>query len=433
MNRFSKTLLALTISVSVGACSGTSGGTAPAGHSDPVKPRQAVDVSNLEGVDAAVGTDIVSYLTDGALNNETILLDTEGTVLTADELSFELAYQAYDALSYYAYYYGTQPEFTDDMGDGKTFAQYIADIAADTTLRYAAAEVLANKEGLTLPAEYQTEVDNVYDNNVQYYGENEWNHAVSAGTISEADFTEEQKQAWIKEQGTIFFRDYLLYFGTTREAYESLVKKNYTYLAAQKQLFADGGKYALTDEVRAEETAKYVEDNGVVWARCILFSTMEDGADESAVQAEAQKAYEELSALSGEELSDQFTELQREYDKSGYTAGDVQMYTNTDSLVDGYYEGITVLKPGEVGITDRTAYGYFILLREADQPGDLEQTITDSYASNKIKELSAQILEESGCTTETILEKIDPAAYYTKLFELQDKLDAVNGTTEEQN
>ena len=109
------------------------------------------------------------------------------------------------------------------------------------------------------------------------------------------------------------------------------------------------------------------------------------------------------------------------------------MYTNTDSLVDGYYEGITVLKPGEVGITDRTAYGYFILLREADQPGDLEQTITDSYASNKIKELSAQILEESGCTTETILEKIDPAAYYTKLFELQDKLDAVNGTTEEQN
>ncbi|MDO4192304.1 MAG: hypothetical protein Q4D24_03290 [Erysipelotrichaceae bacterium] len=430
MNRFSKTLLALTIGVSVSACA--SGSTAPAGQDEPVKSRQPVDVSDLEGVDAAVGTDIVSYLTDGALNNETILMDEEGTVLTADELSFELAYQAYDAFSFYSYYYGKEPAITDDMGDGTTFGQYIAKIAAETALNYAAAEVIADKEGLKMPAEYQAEVDNVYDNNVRYYGENEWNHAVSAGTLSEADYTEEQKQEWIKEHGTTAFRDYLLYFGTTREAYESLVKKNYTYLTAQKLLFADGGKYALTDEVRAEETAKYVEDNGVVWARCILFSTMEDTED-SAVQAEAQKTYEELSALTGQELSDKFTEMQQKYDKSGYTAGEVQMYTNTDSLVDGYYEGITVLKPGEIGITDRTAYGYFILLREADQPEDLEQTITDSYASNKMKELTAQILEESGGTSESILEKIDTASYYTKLFELQDQINAAKGTAEGQN
>ena len=166
MNRFSKTLLALTIGVSVSACA--SGSTAPAGQDEPVKTRQPVDVSDLEGVDAVVGTDIVSYLTDGALNNETILMDEEGTVLTADELSFELAYQAYDAFRYYAYYYGKEPAVTDDMGDGRTFGQYIASVAADAALTYAASEVIAKQEGLEMPAEYKAEVEGIYDNNVEY-------------------------------------------------------------------------------------------------------------------------------------------------------------------------------------------------------------------------------------------------------------------------
>lgn len=430
MNRFSKTLLALTLGISVSACAGTQNGAAAADQ--PVKERAAVDVSDLAGVDAAAGTDIVSYLTDGALNDETVLMDAEGTVLTADELSFELAYQAYDAFRYYAYYYGKEPAVTDDMGDGRTFGQYIASVAADAALTYAASEVIAKQEGLEMPAEYKAEVEGIYDNNVEYYGQNEWSRAVSEGTVAEADYTEEQKQAWIKEHGAKAFRDYLLYFGTTREGYETLVNKNYNYMTAQKLLFADGGKYALTDEIKAEEIAEYAEENGVVWARCILFSTMEND-DAAAAEAEAKKAYEELSALTGTELSEKFTELQQKYDKSGYTAGEVQMYTNTDSLVSGYYEGITVLKPGEIGITDRTAYGYFILLREEDRPQDLEQTVTDNYASKKMKELSTKVLEDSGCTAESILEKIDIASYYTKLFALQDQIDQANGTAAEQN
>ena len=85
------------------------------------------------------------------------------------------------------------------------------------------------------------------------------------------------------------------------------------------------------------------------------------------VQAQAQAVYDELSALSGEELSATFTERQSQYDTSGYTAGEVQYYTNTDSLVDGFYEGIQALEPGQVGMTEQTDYGYFILLREAGQ------------------------------------------------------------------
>lgn len=173
----------------------------------------------------------------------------------------------------------------------------------------------------------------------------------------------------------------------------------------------------------ADYLPTYIEDNGICWARCILFST-QDCADDAAVaevQAQAQAVYDELSALSGEALSAAFTERQSQYDTSGYTAGEVQYYTNTDSLVDGFYEGIQALEPGQVGMTEQTDYGYFILLREADQTDDISANAQESYIATTYDSLISQWTEEYGVSDVAGLE-LDADAFYTKLSELQQTL-----------
>ena len=207
------------------------------------------------------------------------------------------------------------------------------------------------------------------------------------------------------------------------QAYQDTFTNIYYFNTLRDNLFGEGGEYAPTEETMADYLPTYIEDNGICWARCILFST-QDCADDAAVaevQAQAQAVYDELSALSGEALSAAFTERQSQYDTSGYTAGEVQYYTNTDSLVDGFYEGIQALEPGQVGMTEQTDYGYFILLREADQTDDISANAQESYIVTTYDSLISQWTEEYGVSDVAGLE-LDADAFYTKLSELQQTL-----------
>ena len=123
--------------------------------------------------------------------------------------------------------------------------------------------------------------------------------------------------------------------------------------------------------------------------------------------------------MAGYALSQAFTEKQTEFDKSGYTAGEVQRYTSSDSLVDGYYSGLEKLSPGEVGITDETDYGWFVLLREEDDPESLKETVSSDYRRETFSGLFSEWMEEYEIDYSKLMPDLDAGAFYEKLIYLQ--------------
>ncbi len=416
MKKFLNILIAVSAAMSLAAC----------GSTPVTEGREEVDVSDLEGVPAEAGKDITAYLTDNALKSDTVLAEFDGITLTADELSLMLTDQYSSIYYYYMSYYNQEIDLQEEMADGTKLQDMIASYAAQNALAVSAAKAIAQKNGIELSEEQKDMTANLFETRAKEYGGNSWADYVSLGKIKEEEYTEEQKEKWITENGERVLRNYLLYLGTTKYGYKSIFEKDIWYSEATGKLFAEDGVYAPTDEDLERMTAEQIEENGIAWARCILFSTMAAQTEEEKekIKETADTVYEALSGLSGQELSDAFTSYQSEYDESGYTPGEVQMYSSTDSLVDGYYDGILKLKPGEAGMTEETAYGWFILLREEDDSESMREQVIASYPTLKMQELVEEYLENSGIKAESLYEKIDLSSYFAKVKELQDAVAA---------
>lgn len=370
-------------------------------------------------------TDVVSYLTDGAYNADTVIATVGDVQVTAAEALYWVAYQRYSMTYYYYANYGYSMDMTSDMGDGTTIGEYLFKSGIETALTYAVGAQKANELGVSISEDNAATIANLTETNVENYGLDRWNTYVDAGIINEDDYTDEQKDAFVKEFGEVFYKHSLMYYSCTSDIYLDVVNHYYLYASLQDHLFDDGGEMVPTDTTLSDYIQSYINDNGVLWGRCILFST-QDCADDAAkeeVRNLAQQTYEMLSGLSGEELENAFTEQQSQYDESGYTAGEVQNYTSSDSLVDGYYSGLQALEAGQVGITGETDYGYFILLREADQPDDLMDTAKSEYISSTYAAQIDQWMADYGVSTDsTALSSLDVTAFYEKLSELQNAL-----------
>lgn len=414
-------LLALALcltSCGSGAASSTSSNASASGSSsqeqtDATIPQEALD-------------DVVSYLTDGAYTADDVVATVGDTTITAAQVFYWVAYAQYSMTYNYYSNYGTTFSMSDTMEDGSTVGEYLMKLGVDTAVAYAVGTQKAHDTGVELSQENTDALNNLYADNVTGYGEDRWQAYVEAGQINEEDYTQEQKAEWIQSQGEEFYKHSLTYYATTVDGYQQAYNNIYYYNTLQDSLFGEGGQYAPTEETMADYLQSYIEDNGVYWARCILFST-QDCADDAAVaevQAQAQAVYDELSALPAEQLSQAFTDKQSQYDKSGYTAGEVQHYQSSDSLVDGFYEGIQALEVGQLGMTDKTDYGYFILLREPDQPQDLEETAKNSYIAATYDSLISQWKQEYGVGDITL--NVTAEDFYNKLAELQQTLITVD-------
>ena len=87
--------------------------------------------------------------------------------------------------------------------------------------------------------------------------------------------------------------------------------------------------------------------------------------------------------------------------------------------MDGYYSGLAALQPGQLGITDETDYGYFVLLREADDPDSLKETVSSSYRTETFSGLFGEWLEEYGIEYSQVMSDLDAGAFFEKLISLQ--------------
>lgn len=370
--------------------------------------------------------DVVAYLTNGAYNKDSVVATVGDTQVTAGQVLYWIAYQQYNLNYYYYSNYGYILDMTQDYGDGTTVGDSLYKFGTETALAYAVGNQKAQDMGLQLSDADAASLATLTEDNETYYGETRWNAYVENGLLKEEDYSEEEKAQWMATEGKQFYNHSMMFYATTPEAYASLITDYYNFALVQEKIFGEGGEYAITEDVVNAHLDELIETNGLCWARCILFSTMdlEEGADDSEIKSAAESAYATLSELEGQARSEKFTVLQTQYDESGYTAGEVQLYSNSDSLVGGYYEGVQALKPGEISLIE-TDYGYFILLREEDDRASVYDSAADDYMSVKYDELIAQWSEDYG-VTEISLSELDLTDFYERLAQLQDALSVVD-------
>lgn len=429
-------ILALAMVFALAGCGSDAAGSASSASASGSTESAASGSASAEpaaepadGIPAEAETDVVSYLTDGALAANDVVATVGDAQITAAELLYMVAYNHYQ-LSYNSYYYnGAALDLTADTGDGVTVSDFIFNTSMDSMVAYVVAMNQAIAEGVALSEEDAAALDSLHTQNVTAHGESQWSSYVSAGLIDEADFSEEEKDAWIQEHGESLYQHSMMYYGTTEEAYQQVYTTFYYFNTLMDTLFGEGGANAPTEETIADYLQTYIADNGLLWGRCILFSTQECTTDEerAEVKAQADEVYAQLSALSGDELSQTFTDLQSQYDGSGYTAGEVQQYALTDSLVDGYYSGLEALAPGEIAMTEELgtstqSYGYFILLREADDTESIRSTVENAYIENTFDSMIAQWKDATDITYSDAYNALDRLTVFERLSTLQNAL-----------
>lgn len=423
-------LLALALCLTAcgsGASSTTSSDSSPAESSAESSQEPSSDTA----IPDEALTDVVSYLTGGAFTADSVVATVGDIQITAGQVLYWTAYQQYNMTYYYYSTMGYSISMSDDLGDGTTVGQALLQFGLDTALVYATGYQKALDTGLSLSEENAAAISSLSEDNVTSYGQDRWQAYLDAGLISEEDFTDEEKADWIQTHGAEFYQHSLMYYACTPADYTALTSSYYYYSTLQDSLFGEGGEYAPTDETMNDYLQDYIDDNGICWARCSLFST-QDCADDAAVaevQAQAQEVYDQLAALPADQLGDAFTEMQSQYDGSDYTAGQVQQYTNSSSLVDGYYDGIQALEPGQLGMTDQTTYGYFILLREPDQTDTIYDAVLSDYINTTYSALIDQWQQDYGVSDDSAILELDTDAFYSKLDELRLTLATVNTIT----
>ncbi|MCD7929767.1 MAG: peptidyl-prolyl cis-trans isomerase [Clostridiales bacterium] len=313
--------------------------------------------------------DEVNYLTDGKLKNSTVVMTVNGEEISAISLCYWLAYYE-TQMAYYYSLYGETLDLTAEVSDGVT--------AADSLLEYAYQAVLSYTAMDQKAAEYELSLTEDDETNIQDY----------------IDMQDEYS---------------MLYFCTTAEEQGEIYRQYQLATKLQELLYGTGGEREATEETLQD----YIIDNGIYNCRYILCQADEDDEDAVAeAQTQAQEIYDELSALEGDALLEKFMEYQ-EQNADGNT--DEYSYDDDDSLVDGFKETVSALEVGELGLTDQTSYGYFVLLRlDVDM-----DTVEEDYISDDFNTLMTTWADEAEIELASAYDKLDVQTFFENLTELQ--------------
>ncbi|MCD7829432.1 MAG: peptidyl-prolyl cis-trans isomerase [Clostridiales bacterium] len=313
--------------------------------------------------------DEVKYLTDGKLKNDTVIMTINGEDVSAISLCYWLSYYE-TQMAYYYSMYGETLDLTAEVSDGVTAADSLLDYAYQAVVSYTTMDQKA--------AEYELTLTEDEESNVQEYMDLQDTYS-------------------------------MLYFCTTAEEQGEIYRQYQLSTKLQDVLYAEGGEREITDETLQD----YITDNGIYNCRYILCQADEDDEDAVAeAQTQAQEIYDELSALEGDALLEKFMEYQ-EQNADGNT--DEYSYSDDDSLVDGFKESVADLEVGQLGMTDQTSYGYFVLLRlDVDM-----DTVKEDYISSDFNSQMTTWADEAEVELANAYDKLDAQTFLENLTELQ--------------
>ncbi len=328
----------------------------------------------LAAVPAEAREDCVAYLTDGVLSNDTVVITMDGVEITADMFFYYLSYyETYYMLMFTSGGYDVSLE--DSYSDDMTYADLFISITKEASTELTMARKLAEDAGIAFTEEDQTSLEE------------------AMAEQAESD---------------------LLYVGANAGVMENILTCTIYGNAYQLAVYGEGGSEEITDEM----TEAYAEENGYYNCRYILFNAVDlEGEELEAVQAEAQACYEALSQLSGDELVEEFQAQQAELNENGDTE---EYYVGPSSDL-SFGDTVLALEEYEVGITDATDYGYFVVLRLPLGEENLSEVKQD-YADELFSAAIADAVSSADITYADALEELDYIAYFDALAALQETI-----------
>lgn len=335
------------------------------------------DQTGLTEVPEEARQDPVSYITDGAITMSDTVMTVNGAEIPAGVYFYWLAYQ-YTYTAYTYSMYGYTLDVTETVDDaGTTMADSFAVQAQTFTQLNSVLQSQAQSLGLELTEEQLSGLDGL-----------------------EADYDANTR----------------LFYATDLDSLKSIYEASCIAANVKDYYYGENGSAAPTQETLAD----YAEENGVYTCRYILLNTSEleedDEEGRAAQLTQAQELYEQLKACSAETLEETFTQLQTDYNYDGNT--EPYTFDADDSLVSGFREKVAELAVGELGLTEETDYGYFVLLRLDTDLSSVE----DEYTSSAYDAQISQWMEEAQVETSDALANLDVTACFERLIDLQTAL-----------
>ena len=362
-----------TQSAEPAADSAAEGTTESADDAEAAEAPAAPEVPEVTLTDE-IRSDPVAFVTDGALHKDDVVMTVDGTDIKADTFFYMLSYQYYQASSMYATY-GMSINVNEKANDeGATIAEEMVRLAKQDCQRHVILTAQSAAAGVTLGQEQQAQLD--------------------------------QLEGYLTEQVAVFY-------ASTIDAIRSSNQASLLSTVLSDYYFGENGVEAPTDTTLTD----YADAQGQYTCRYILLRTddleADDAEGKAAQQAKAQDLYSQMEGLEGQALLDKFCELQAEFNADGNT--EPFTFDATSSLVDGFREKVAELKPGELGLTDETGYGYFVILRL--EP-DLEQ-VRSTWVAERYDALMDQWMNESTAASTPALDGLDAGVCLGRLQGLQ--------------
>lgn len=410
-------VLALSLALAAGVLAGC-GVT-----EDYEEETESSETEETEEIPEEAYEDIVSYLTDGAVSSDDVVYIVDGEEMTAAEYFYWITYEGY--LYSYAYYssYYYYPDLSEELTDGTTMAEYVLEDAYSYAVFYVCVYAAAVEAGVTLTDTYQDSLDSYIPDAVTDLGEDLWDTAVSAGTVSEDDYTDEEKEEWIEEQGEAEMELYLMAYATNTDGLYDFYLRNYYYQQYEDVLYGEGGEYEVTDE----DIEDYIEESEAYNCRYILFGDPDgDISDEDLEEyyEEASECYETLCSLSGDSLDEAIAEYASENPDSN-TTGELA-FDNTATVLDDFLETLEGLEIGEIAMTGETEDGYYVIIRDEvyeDTVLSDDLTVYEHYVEDQFGELTQEWYEEAEVEDTGAMDDFDVNAFFENLEELRDIID----------
>ncbi len=374
-NKFLALILALAMALTLlTGCSGGGAAAADASAEPMDEQTKAIMEAVTEVIPQEAKDDVVNFLTNGALTADTVVMKAGGLDVTAGYYLFWLGREMSSMNSYYSQY-GMTMDLDEEFTEGKSVLAFLQDMALRSVKTYYAIEKKATEKGLKLTAEQEKDLEDYI-----------------AGLDSAS----------------------LAYYGTTVEDQRTTYTQN-LYNRALNDALKESGELEASDETMAD----YVKDNGLYNCRYILFDVASDAdeATDKEQKEKAQAAYDELSKLEGDALLEKF----QEYQKNNADGNTSEFQFDPSSSIDADFRAkVEGMAENELGMTDKTSFGYFVLLR---LPVDIE-SLKETYLSEAYSNMLDQWAEELEVEDTEAMQKLDAKAAATKLLELQESMNS---------
>ena len=358
-------LLSLFLAASLCACTGEQ-----ADSSEPPSEALTPDPTAAPTVEVDLSQDMAVF--SAGLSPTDVLLTVNGADVPADLFLYLLFWDCYyfEYNYYYYYYYGyTMDDFAEDLLED----------TVDQALYYTLLHQKAAELGCVLTDDQQAELE-------------------SYKTGDEQESYEQYRAAFGLSDESMSFLDANRYY------YENLLN-------------------AVTAEPSDQELWDYLDDQGAFYVKHILLMTVDQSTYEDLSEDEITKkkalADDLLARLqAAEDMPALFDDLMNEYSEDGglTTNPDGYVFTDSDSLVEGFREVALELEDGQLSGVVETDYGYHIMLRLAltDMTDEMRESYRRAIRQEDLDGQVDQWTDAAEITRAGALDDIDVADFYER-------------------